>query len=152
MNLSGKTAIITGGALGIGQAISKRLSEAGASVMIVDIDLDAAEATANSINANGGKAKALRADASNPDEADNVVSTATEMFGSVDILVNNAGIYPMMPVMDITPEFWDKTLNLNLKGVFFFAQAAAKQMTSNGKGGKIINIASIDAFMPNGNL
>ena len=152
MDLSGKTAIVTGGALGIGEAVSYRLAEAGASVMIADINLESAETAAKMINGKGWKAKAIKADVSNKSEVDNVVKATVDAFGGVDILVNNAGIYPMVPMMDLTEETWDRVLDINLKGSFFFAQSVAKAMIDSDKGGKIINIASIDAFLPSGNL
>ncbi|MFW9906805.1 MAG: SDR family NAD(P)-dependent oxidoreductase [Candidatus Thorarchaeota archaeon] len=152
VNLSEKVAIVTGGALGIGQAICYRLAEAGAAVMIVDINLDAAKETASKIVEHGGKAKAISADASSPADADKVIKETIDEFGTIDILVNNAGIYPMSPMFDTTEEIWDKVLGLNLKGVFFYTQKVAKAISELKKGGKIINLASIDGFHPTGNL
>jgi len=149
-DLTGKGAIVTGGAMGIGQAISCRLAEAGASVMITDIDLEAASQTVEQIKARGGKAQAIRADARSKADARKVVQTTVEAFGRLDILVNNAGIYPMSPVLEASEELWDKVLDTNLKGAFFYSQAAAQEMIKAGHGGKIINIASIDALHPYG--
>ncbi len=152
INLSKKVAIVTGGALGIGQAICFRLAEAGAAVMVVDINLDAAKETVSKIVEHGGKAKAISADASSPAGADKVIKETIDEFGSIDILVNNAGIYPMSPMFDTTEEMWDKVLGLNLTGVFFYTQKVAKAIADLEKGGKIINLASIDGFHPTGNL
>ncbi|MHA1966247.1 MAG: SDR family NAD(P)-dependent oxidoreductase [Candidatus Hodarchaeales archaeon] len=152
INLTGKVAIVTGGAFGIGQAICYRLAESGAAVMIVDINLDAAKETASQIVEHGGKAKAMSADASSPAAAEEVIKETIDEFGSIDILVNNAGVYPMSPIFDTTEELWDKVLGLNLKGVFFYTQKIAKNMADSKKGGKIINLASIDGFHPTGNL
>jgi len=150
-DLSGKTAIVTGGAMGIGQAISLRLSEAGAAIMIADLDLEKAGQTVQEIKSRGGQAQAIQADASSARDAKAVVETAVETFGGLDILVNNAGIYPLLPIMRVEEVLWDKVIDLNLKGTFLFAQTAAARMIEAGKGGKIINLASVDGFHPNGN-
>ncbi len=149
-NLSGRNAIITGGALGIGQAIAFRLAEAGAGVLIADIDQKAAEKTVEEITSKNGKALAVTADARSADDAKKVVQLAVQELGSIDILVNNAGIFPLMPVLDTTEEMWDNVIDINLKGAFLFSQAAGREMAATGNGGKIINLASIDAFHPNG--
>jgi len=151
-DLTGKGAIVTGGAMGIGQAIALRLAEAGASVMITDIDLEAASQTVEQIKAKGGKAQAVRADARSTTDAREAVQATVEAFSRLDILVNNAGIYPFSPALELSEEMWDKVLNTNLKGVFFYSQAAAQEMIKAGHGGKIINIASIDALHPHGEV
>jgi 2-deoxy-D-gluconate 3-dehydrogenase len=147
-DLTGKSAVVTGGAMGIGQAIGFRLAEAHVSVMITDIDLEAASQTVKEIKSRGGKAQAMRADAQNTANAKEVAQAAVEAFGRLDILVNSAGIYPFAPALDVSEEVWDKVLDINLKGVFFYSQAAAREMVKAGHGGKIINIASIDALHP----
>ncbi|MCS6801755.1 MAG: SDR family NAD(P)-dependent oxidoreductase [Chloroflexota bacterium] len=151
-SLAGKSAIVTGGAKGIGQAIAARLAEAGAAVLLTDIDEPAAHQTAAEIRASGRTCEAMVADAANPDHAYEAVRRATERFGRLDILVNNAAIFPFTPALQITPEQWDRVLNTNLRGPFFFAQAAAKAMIAGGHPGRIINIASIDALHPTGAL
>ena len=151
-DLSGKVAVVTGGAKGIGQGIADRLAEAGATVLVVDIDADGAQAAADAIEQRGGTAGSAVADLSTADGANAAVATAVERYGRIDILVNNAGIYPMTPCLDLSEEVWDRTLNLNLKGLFFASQAAARAMSDAGHGGSIVNIASVDAFKPIGNL
>ena len=151
-DLSGKGAIVTGAGMGIGRAIAYRLSEAGASVMIADIDLDAANKTVERIKARDGKAQAILANTRNIADAQKVAEATVDAFGSLDIMVNNAGIYPLSPALDTSEELWDRTLDINLKGVFFFCQAAAREMTKAERGGKIINIASIDAVHPMGEV
>ena len=143
---------MTGGALGIGQATAFRLAEAGASVMITDISLEAANQTVEQIKASGGKAQAIRADAGSVADANNVVQLTVESFGSLDILVNNAGLYPLSPILEVSERMWNRTHDVNLKGLFFYCQAAARQMIKGGRGGKIINIASIDALHPNAHV
>lgn len=149
LNLNGKVAIVTGGGTGIGRGICLRLSEAGAELMITDIDLEAANQTVEQITKNNGKAQAMMADASNTADATKVVEATVKAFGHLDILVNNAGMYPLSPTLDMTEEAWNKVLDLNLKGVFFYSQAAAREMIKIGSGGKIINIASTAGFHPN---
>lgn len=151
-DLRGQAAIVTGGAAGIGQAIALRLAEAGAAVTIADIDAEAASHTASEIQASGGKSIFLAADARKADDARKAVRATVRAFGSLDILVNNAGIYPISPFMNITEELWDRVLSINLKGAFLYSQAAAEMMIKSGKGGRIINIASIDALHPNGSV
>lgn len=152
LDLTGKAAIVTGGALGIGQAISVRLAEAGAAVIIADVNLDAAQQTADQIKMEGSQALALRADAASVADAEATAQAAVNAFGRLDILVNNAGIFPFSPALQISEALWDKVMGVNLKGAFFYSQAAARRMIETGKGGKIVNIASIDALRPTGNL
>jgi 2-deoxy-D-gluconate 3-dehydrogenase len=147
-DLSGKVAVVTGGAMGIGQAIAFRLTEAGAAVMIADIKPDAAEETVGQIRARGGKAQAVPADASSASDARKLVKAATDAFGSLDILVNNAGVYPLMTFMEVKEEMLDRTIDVNLKGMFLCSQAAAEVMIKAGKGGRIVNIASVDSLHP----
>lgn len=153
-DLHGKTAIVTCAALGIGQAIARRLAEAGAIVVIADLNIEAAQATAAAIVERGGQALAVRADASNVDDAQATVRQAAERFGHLDILVNNTGIFPFAPVLELTEAQWDRVLDLNLKGAFFFAQAAARQMVAQGtrRAGAIVNVASVDGLHPTGYL
>ena len=150
-DLKGKVAVVTGAAKGIGQGIANRLAEAGATVLLVDVDADGAQASASAIEQRGGTASSAVADLSTVDGANAAVATAIERYGRIDVLVNNAGIYPMMPALQLSEEVWDRTLNLNLKGVFFASQAAARAMVASA-GGAIINIASVDAIKPIGNL
>ena len=151
-DLSGKGAIVTGGGMGIGRAIVTRLAEAGAAVMIVDIDLDAATKVVQRVKEKGGKAEAIRADIRSLADAKKVAEATVQAFGSLDILVNNAGIYPISAALDTTEELWDRVLDINLKGTFFFSQAAAREMVKAKHGGRIINMASIDAVHPMGEV
>jgi len=151
-DLSGKGAVVTGAGMGIGRAIAYRLAEAGAAVMLADIDLDAANRTAEKITARGQQARGIRADTRSVADASKVAEATVQSFGSLDILVNNAGIYPLSMALDTTEELWDRTLDINLKGVFFFSQAAAREMVKAKHGGKIVNIASIDAVHPMGEV
>lgn len=151
-DLKGKGAIVTGAGMGIGQAIAFRLAEAGAAVMITDINLEAANKTVEQIIASGGTAQATQADASSSDDALRATEATVKAFGSLDILVNNAGIFPHASVLDISEEMWDKVLDINVKGVYFYSQAAAREMIKSGHGGKIVNLASMEGLHPRQDL
>lgn len=145
-DLSGRIAVVTGGALGIGAATAKRLAEAGAHVVLADINEEAAQRTAADVTSRGGKATTLAVDLENTADAVRMIESTVAEHGRVDILVNNAGVYPPTPVLEITEEQWDRVNNLNLKSAFFAAQAAAKDMVKRGAEGHIVNVASMDAF------
>lgn len=147
-DLSGKNAIVTGGAMGIGFGIVKRFVEAGANVLIADIDEATAEKAAGTLKGGPGKAISMRADMTGRDTGERIVARCVEEFGSISVLVNNAGIYPVVPMLQMTPELFDKVYAVNLRGLAFATKAAAAQMIRQGKGGKIINISSVDAFRP----
>src|SRR3989338_6411395 len=140
--LKDKVALITGARRGMGKAHALALANQGAKVAVTDIDLDECEEVAAEIKSNGGHAAAFKMDVSNKSEIEKVFDEAVKKFGRMDILVNNAGIYAPKSALDITEEEWDKLIDINLKGEFFCAQKAAKEMAKN-KWGRIINIASI---------
>lgn len=148
MNLKGKTAIVTGGAMGIGHGIACRLAEAGANVVIVDMSEEVGNKAVCELQDKGCAAHLICANVTNEEEVKSAVATTVEKFGSVDILVNNAGIYPIKPVIDMSTADFEKIISVNLKGVFLFTKAAAEAMIRQGHGGKIINISSIDAIHP----
>jgi 2-deoxy-D-gluconate 3-dehydrogenase len=133
--------------MGIGLGIAYRLAEAGASVVIADANKAAEEAAAK-LMAKGWKASAVVVDVSSAQEVQAMIATAVQTYGSVAILVNNAGIYPSTPVMQMDEKEFEKILAINLKGVFLATKAAAAQMIVQGRGGKIINITSVDALHP----
>lgn len=147
LDLSGKTAIVTG-AVGIGFGIAYRLAEAGANVVLVARSADEVKKSADEIIAKGWKAMAVQGDVSVEEDVKKTIETAVKQYGSVDILVNNAGIYPSNLVMQMELADFDKVLSVNLKGVFLCVKYAAQQMINQGKGGKIINVTSIDALHP----
>jgi glucose 1-dehydrogenase/2-deoxy-D-gluconate 3-dehydrogenase len=151
LDLSGKVALVTGGGQGIGEAICRRLAEAGAAVVITDIKDDGARVAADIAKA-GGKATFLRADVAVTADAQRSVAAAVNAYGRLDVLVNNAALVGPAAVLDIDEALWDRVLDIDLKGVFFQAQAAARQFIKQGQGGKIINIASVDAVLPVGGL
>jgi len=148
LSLFGKTAIVTGGSLGIGYAISYRLAEAGANVMIANRNDDEGKKAAAELVAKGWKVQSIKADVSNEDDVKHVVEQTVSTFGSIELLVNCAGIYPFSTLADMTTALFDKVIAVNLRGVFLTVKYVSEQMKAQGKGGKIINITSIDALHP----
>ena len=142
MKLAGKVAIVTGGAQGMGRAISLRYAEEGAKVVVADLNREGADGVAQEITAQGGEAVGTGVDVRNAAQADAMVATAVERFGSVDILVNNAGVIKIIPFLETTEADWDFMFGVNCKGVLFCSQAAARRMIEQGRGGKIVNLAS----------
>ncbi|HXP47017.1 MAG TPA: SDR family NAD(P)-dependent oxidoreductase [Terriglobales bacterium] len=145
MNLKDKTAIVTGGARGIGRAIVQRLAEAGADVVIGDFRLDEAEATASEIQkTTGRRVRAVRADVTDLKQVETLRDAALQAFGKIDILVNNAGWDRLMPFLKTTPELWEKIIAVNYKGVIHTCYAVLPHMAER-KQGSIVNISSDSA-------
>lgn len=147
-NLSGCTAVVTGGSRGIGFGIAYRLAEAGANVVIASLDGDESVASAKKLSDKGWKAQGIPVDVSQEKDVTRMVQFAVEHFGSVDILVNNAGIFPSIPLAQMSKVDFEKVIAVNLVGVFLCTKYASEQMIKQGKGGRIINISSIDALHP----
>ena len=145
MNLSGKSAIVTGSASGIGREIALTLAAEGASVTVADRNLEGAEAVAGQITASGGTARAAQVDVTDSEQVDGAIEGAAAAYGSLDILVNVAGFGFNSPIVDMLEEDWDLVLGVNLKGQFLCARAAARRMIQQGSGGRIVNIASTAA-------
>lgn len=141
MSVAGKTTIITGGAQGIGLAISQRFARDGAKVAIWDIDEAAAQRTADELVAAGGKAIACRVDIADRAQVDAAIAAVREAFGPISILVNNAGISNIVPFLDMTEEQWDRMITINLKGVFHCTQAVIPDMLAAGWG-RVVNVSS----------
>lgn len=148
IELEGKIAVVTGGATGIGLGIAKRFAEAGAKVLIVDIDGKQAQFAADNLSKSSDSVVAMQVDIAQEDAGERIIAKCIETFKTIDTLVNNAGIFPQVPMLEMAPDLFDKVYRINLKGLAFTAKAAALKMIEGGKGGKIINIASIDAFHP----
>ena len=139
MKLKDKIALITGGAAGIGRAIAGRYAREGARVCVADIDEDAARQAAGEI---GGGAFAVYVDCARRDSISECIVAVVAEAGGLDILVNNAAVFVLDTVEDVAPENWSRVFAVNVEGVVFAMQTAAKQMIRQGRGGKIINMAS----------
>ncbi|HEX9917127.1 MAG TPA: 3-oxoacyl-[acyl-carrier-protein] reductase [candidate division Zixibacteria bacterium] len=148
MNLKDKTAIVTGGAQGIGKAICERLAGEGTKIAVFDIDLDSATSLAQSIKDRGGLAQALKIDVSSFQEVEQGVNKVIEQFSTIDILVNNAGITKDNLFIKMFEEEWDRVIQINLKGAFNLCKSVARIMLKQ-KSGKIINISSVIGIMGN---
>ena len=150
ISLTGKTAIVTGAASGIGLGIARRLHEAGANVVVADMQAEAAESAAEQLAAqqrpNG--ALAVTADVTAAGDVERLVERTIERFDRIDILVNNAGIYPQVPFVEMPAELFRRVIDVNLTGVFLVTRAAVARMIEQGHGGRVINVTSIDALHP----
>ena len=148
IDLTGRIAIVTGASRGIGASIARGLAAAGADVTIADLPQRQAESvkTLALIEESGGIARALDVDVTDPDQIRNAVARTVSDKGRLDIMFNNAGVIVRSTALDLTPEQWDHVHNVNLRGVFFGCQAAAREMLKTG-GGKIVNTASELAFV-----
>ena len=143
MSLNDKVALVTGAAQGMGRAIAIRLANEGASVVATDINGRLVEQTTIDIRELGHDAIAVEADIGDIEDIDRVVGEALNAFGRIDILVNNAGVTRHADIMNLTVEDWDRIHRVNARGAFFCLQRAAREMIDSGRGGRIINIASI---------
>lgn len=142
--LDGKVAVVTGASRGLGQGMALGLAEAGADIMAVDV-LDCSE-TQSQIREFGGNCEKLEVDLTTVGTPERVVSSTVEAFGELDILVNNAGIIRRAPFLEFSEKDWDDVMDLNIKAVFLLSQSAARQMIQQGKGGRIISVASMLSF------
>ena len=146
-SLAGKIAIVTGGAIGLGRTMAEHLAAFGAAVAIVDLDEAGANSAASELaSAHGVRAIGCRCNVASVREIQAAVDRVVRELGTVDILLNNAGINVREPALDVSEEHWDRILDVNLKGMFFFAQAVGRVMVAK-RSGKIINMASIQGVI-----
>jgi 2-deoxy-D-gluconate 3-dehydrogenase len=143
-DLSGKTAIVTGANTGLGQGIAQALAMAGADIAAVG--RTAPVETQQAVESLGRRFVAISADLSSMEPIGRVLDETVAAFGGVDILVNNAGIIRRNDALEFTEDDWDAVMDVNLKTTFFLTQAVAKQMLAQGRGGKIINVASMLSY------
>lgn len=143
---AGKTIVVTGSGKqkGLGQAILQRFADEGANCVVSDLAIDAeAEAVADELRGRGARVATIACDVSKAAQCAALVDGAVAAFGGIDIMVNNAGIgFMMKPMLDVDPADWDLVITVNLSGAFYCTQAAARAMIAQGRGGRIINIAS----------
>jgi len=142
-DLTGKVALVTGSTRGIGNAIAAGFAAAGASVIVVGTNQENCARVQSEFENKGFNCLGVSADMGDTDSIESLVNKAADRFGQIDILVNNAGIGGKeAPILDITPEEWDQTLDVNLKGLYFCSKAVAAIMKDRGTGGRIINMSS----------
>lgn len=146
MRFAGQTAVVTGAGRGMGRAVASALAAEGARVVVAEVDETSGNEAVDAINAAGGEAIAVLADVSRVDDIRNLFARTIDKFGTVDILVNNAGIGIAKPLIEYTEADWDRQLDVNLKGMFFATQEAARLMIPKRRG-KIVNFASTAAFV-----
>lgn len=151
-DLTGKVAVVTGGAGGIGEVYAEALCEVGAAVVIADINLEAARRTANRLQRNGFRALAIHLDVTSAESATQMATAAIAAFGGIDILINNAAVMTDLPPYGLStmpvPD-WDRVLNVNLRGPLLCTQAVVESMAERG-GGRVVNGLSAGAFMAGG--
>jgi meso-butanediol dehydrogenase / (S,S)-butanediol dehydrogenase / diacetyl reductase len=143
MSIHGKVALVTGAGQGIGRAIALRLATDGADIAIVDINEDKMKAVADEVRGAGRKATTFKADVTNRDAVYAAVDHAVEVLGGLDIMVNNAGIVQFRPLIDVKPEEVDEIVKVNIEGVLWGVQAAAKKFRERKQRGKIVSACSI---------
>ncbi|MFF2050241.1 SDR family NAD(P)-dependent oxidoreductase [Leifsonia sp. NPDC058194] len=147
VSLSGRRAVVTGGAQGLGRAIAARLAEAGADLLILDINEAPAKETAAELAAQYGvQAIGTQADVSDTASVVAAADLAVSELGGLDIWVNNAGLFPNAHVLEMPDEMWDRVFAVNARGVFLGSREAARRMAADGSGGVIVNIISTAGF------
>lgn len=147
MSLTGRIAVVTGGAQGLGKAMARRLAEAGAKVLIGDLKADLGEMAARDLSQRyGTKVIATRLDITDGASIRAAADLAEAELGGLDIWVNNAGLYPNVLLGDMTDAIWDQTSAVNLRGVFAGCRVAALRMIARGRGGVLVNVVSTAGF------
>ena len=146
MKLESKTALITGGASGIGKATALCFAREGAEVAIADLNLEKGKNACIEIEKFNRSALAVEVDVADEESVQHSVQAVLERFGRIDILVNNAGISWVKPFFEVSSKDWDRMIRIHLYGCFYFSQAVSRVMIDQGRGGKILNMASITGF------
>ena len=151
---NGKVALVTGGASGIGRGVARMFATRGAKVVVsTDSNIQGGEETVETIKKSGGEGMFIKCDVTRAGDVEDMVNKIVEAYGSLDYAFNNAGVgpdgkrLPVVNIVDCPEEIWDKTIDVNLKGVFLCMKYEIKQMISQGRGA-IVNTSSVGAFKP----
>ena len=152
MDYSGRSVIVTGAAQGIGLACARRFANDGAKVVIADIQSEKGEAAARSLRDAGGEATFVSCDVGDRAQVEALVAKTVEAYGGLDVMISNAAVLHPAGLLDLEEEDFDRVVRVNLKGFFLTGKAAAVQMVAQGRGGVIINMSSIQAYVTNANL
>jgi len=147
VRLSGKSALVTGAAQGIGFACAEALAADGASVLLADVNEAGAKKSAAALQAKGYKAAFAACDVSKKADVERAVEATVAAFGAIDILVANAGIVHAAEFLDLEEQDFDRVIAVNLKGIFLAGQAAARRMVKQGRGGAIVNMSSVNGVL-----
>ncbi|ODT10193.1 MAG: 2-deoxy-D-gluconate 3-dehydrogenase [Kaistia sp. SCN 65-12] len=146
-SLEGKTAVVTGASRGLGQAIAVALAEAGADLCVTARDAASLATTCSKVERTGRKCLALAQDVRDISGITPAVQGCRDRLGRIDILVNNAGFEQVSPSADVDEALWDRIVDTNLKGAFFWSQAVARAMSDQASGGSIVNLCSLTSFV-----
>ena len=152
MDIGSKTALVTGASSGLGRHFARMLARHGGRIAVAARRIDALESLTDAIRQDGGEAFAVPLDVADERSIHAAVTTIEREFGGIDILVNNAGVAGAKAAMSQSGDEWDAVLDTNLKGAFLMATAVARAMVAGGRGGSIVNIASIVGIRPAGHL
>lgn len=147
-SLKGKTALVTGGARGLGKAMAEALAQVGANIIIADMELTSAQQTAKELASFGGRTLGLQVDVTSEEQVRAMVDQIVGEFNELNVVINNAGICQKITVEEQSLEDWKKTMDVNVNGVFLVSKYSGKQMKVQG-GGSIINMASMSSFIAN---
>jgi meso-butanediol dehydrogenase/(S,S)-butanediol dehydrogenase/diacetyl reductase len=147
MRFANKCALVTGGGSGIGRAVCLAFAREEADVGVADVSPEGAEATTQEVKRSGRKAVALRVDVADPASVQAMVNQAATALGRIDVLVNSAGVREIVPFLQLPFGEWQRVISINLTGTFLCSQAVAQYLVQQGRGGKIVNLASVAGLM-----
>jgi NAD(P)-dependent dehydrogenase (short-subunit alcohol dehydrogenase family) len=146
MRLKGKVALVTGGSMGIGEAVAERFAQEGAKIVITGRNQENLERTVHNISAAGGEIIGVNGDVQYAQDVRRMVEETLSLYNKIDVLVNNAGVCSPAPFLELSEEEWDRHMAINLKGTFLVGQLVSREMVKQGSGGSIINMSSVNGL------